>query len=113
MEMDTFESRELYRRAEIQINRGRFREASALLTHALKISPDNPVYISYLGYCIGMLGNIEGGVKIIINCDAHHPDDFDNLHFGVATANRGWATAGDIANTRSLEEFLALVKPGE
>lgn len=63
-EMDTFESRDLFGRAEIQINRGRLREASALLTHALKISPDNPVYVSHLGYCIGMLGNIEGGVKM-------------------------------------------------
>ena len=63
-EMDTFESRDLFRRAEIQINRGRYREASALLTHALKISPDNPVYISHLGYCIGMLGNIDGGLKM-------------------------------------------------
>lgn len=64
MEMDTFESRDLYRRAEIQIKRGRLREASALLTHALKISPDNPVYVSHLGYCIGMLGNVEGGEKM-------------------------------------------------
>ena len=64
MEMDTFESRDLFRRAEIQINRGRFREASALLTHALKISPDNPIYVSHLGYCIGMLGNIDGGEKM-------------------------------------------------
>lgn len=64
MEMDTFESRELFGRAEIQINKGRLREASSLLMHALKISPDNPVYVSYLGYCIGMLGNIEGGVKM-------------------------------------------------
>jgi len=56
---------------------------------------------------------IEWGVKIIINCDAHHPDDFNNLHFGVATACRGWATAADIANTRSPEEFLSLVKSGE
>ena len=64
MEMDTFESRDLFRRAEIQIKRGRFREASALLTNALKISPDNPVYVSHLGYCIGMLGNIEGGEKM-------------------------------------------------
>jgi Flp pilus assembly protein TadD len=64
MEMDTFESRDLFRRAEIQINRGRYREASSLLTHALKISPDNPIYVSHLGYCIGMLGNIEGGEKM-------------------------------------------------
>jgi len=52
----------------------------------------------------------ELGIKLIINCDAHHPNDFDNLRFGVATACRGWATAEDIANTRPIEEFLALLK---
>jgi DNA polymerase (family 10) len=51
---------------------------------------------------------IELGVRLIINCDAHHPDDFDNLHFGVATACRGWATAENIANTRPVEEFGAM-----
>ncbi len=53
---------------------------------------------------------IEVGVKLIINCDAHRPDEFDNLRFGVATAKRGWATAADIANTRPLDDFLALLK---
>lgn len=53
---------------------------------------------------------IEVGVKLIINCDAHHPDEFDNLRFGVATARRGWATAADIANTRPLDEFMVLLK---
>ena len=53
---------------------------------------------------------IELGVRLIINCDAHHPDDFDNLHFGVATACRGWATAENIANSRSAEEFMGLWK---
>ena len=53
---------------------------------------------------------IELGVRLIINCDAHHPDDFDNLHFGVATACRGWATAENIANTRSAEEFVAMLQ---
>lgn len=53
------------------------------------------------------------GVRLAINCDAHHPADFDNLHFGIATANRGWATAEAVANTRPLEEFAALLKkPG-
>lgn len=56
---------------------------------------------------------IELGVKLIINCDAHHVDDFDNLPFGVATACRGWASAEHIANTRPLAEFTALLKkPG-
>ena len=52
---------------------------------------------------------IELGVRLIINCDAHRPEEFDNLHFGVATANRGWATAANIANTLPLDEFEALV----
>ncbi len=52
---------------------------------------------------------IEWGVKLVINCDAHHPAEFNNLHFGVATACRGWATAEDIANTRPVEEFEAMV----
>jgi DNA polymerase (family 10) len=45
------------------------------------------------------------GVKLTINCDAHSGHDFDHLHFGVATACRGWATAEDIVNTRPLEEI--------
>ena len=49
---------------------------------------------------------IELGVKLVINCDAHHTDDFNNLHFGVATACRGWANKDDIANTRPLAELL-------
>lgn len=53
---------------------------------------------------------IHWGVKLVINCDAHHVDDFDKLRFGVATANRGWASAGDVANTRPVDEFEALWK---
>jgi DNA polymerase (family 10) len=50
---------------------------------------------------------IELGVKLVINCDAHHTDDFNNLHYGVATAGRGWATAEEVLNTRPVAEFLA------
>ena len=53
---------------------------------------------------------IQMGVKLMINCDAHHVDGFDNLHFGVATACRGWADVEDIANTRPFDEFEALLK---
>jgi DNA polymerase (family 10) len=55
---------------------------------------------------------IDVGVKLIINCDAHHPDHFNNLHFGIATACRGWARPEDVANTRPLEAFEALLKSG-
>jgi DNA polymerase (family 10) len=53
---------------------------------------------------------IELGVRLIINCDAHHVDDFNNLHFGVATACRGWASTENIVNTQPLEEFVGLWK---
>jgi DNA polymerase (family 10) len=53
---------------------------------------------------------IELGVKLIINCDAHHVDEFNNLHFGVAAACRGWANTEHVANTRPLDEFVALWK---
>jgi DNA polymerase (family 10) len=53
---------------------------------------------------------IELGVKLIINCDAHHVDDFNNLHFGVATACRGWATAEHILNTKPFDEFEVFLK---
>jgi DNA polymerase (family 10) len=55
---------------------------------------------------------IELGVRLVINTDAHRPDDFDNLSFGVATARRGWAGPEHIANTLPLETLLAHRKGG-
>jgi DNA polymerase (family 10) len=53
---------------------------------------------------------VEQGAKIAINCDAHHPDHFQFLHFGVATAQRGWVQKTDVVNCWSaarLQQFLA------
>jgi len=36
---------------------------------------------------------------MIINTDAHQTAHLEFAEFGVAQARRGWATAGDIANT--------------
>jgi DNA polymerase (family 10) len=47
------------------------------------------------------------GVKIAINTDAHHGDHFDFLHYGVATAQRGWAAAENIVNTWPVEKLMA------
>ncbi|GAB4537419.1 MAG: DNA polymerase/3'-5' exonuclease PolX [Anaerolineae bacterium] len=54
----------------------------------------------------------ELGVRLLINTDAHRPEDFDNLLFGVATARRGWAGPEHVANTLSLEALLACRKGG-
>ncbi len=50
------------------------------------------------------------GVKLIVNCDAHCVEGFDELPYGIATAQRGWATRQDISNTLSLEQLLSLKK---
>ena len=47
------------------------------------------------------------GVKMSINTDAHRAEELDLMPFGVATAQRGWATAADIVNTWPLEQLLA------
>ena len=49
----------------------------------------------------------ELGVKIAINSDAHHPGGLDSLAYGLATARRGWAAAGDVLNTMTLDELRA------
>lgn len=53
---------------------------------------------------------IELGVTLTINCDAHHPEGFESLQFGVATAQRGWASPKHIANTYALEALMTLKK---
>ncbi|MCL4869724.1 MAG: DNA polymerase/3'-5' exonuclease PolX [Anaerolineae bacterium] len=52
---------------------------------------------------------IESGVHLAINCDAHHPDHFDLLHYGVATAQRAWATPAHIVNTWTIDKLLAYI----
>jgi len=53
---------------------------------------------------------IEAGVKLAIDTDAHSKKSFHYLEFGVAQARRGWATKGNIINTRSWPEMLKLLK---
>jgi Flp pilus assembly protein TadD len=58
---ETFESRALLQEAKASIQRFEFRRASELLTQALKISPANPVYLSYKGHCVAVSGKMEEG----------------------------------------------------
>ena len=53
---------------------------------------------------------IEMGIPLSINTDAHTDPDLDLLHFGVATARRGWVTAQDVINTWDEESLLAWLK---
>ena len=45
---------------------------------------------------------IGAGVRIVCSTDAHSVAGLGNMQLSVQTARRGWATAGDILNTRPL-----------
>ncbi|MHB1495841.1 MAG: DNA polymerase/3'-5' exonuclease PolX, partial [Acidithiobacillus sp.] len=51
----------------------------------------------------------EEGVLLAVNSDAHSIHDFDNLHFGLQQARRGWLEKKDVLNTRTLKELRALL----
>jgi DNA polymerase (family X) len=51
------------------------------------------------------------GMKLIISTDAHHPDHFDFMRYGVATARRGWMEKKDILNTYPPDKLLAALRP--
>ncbi|MHB9129489.1 MAG: DNA polymerase/3'-5' exonuclease PolX [Armatimonadota bacterium] len=48
----------------------------------------------------------EAGVKLVIDTDAHAPEHYDLIKFGVATARRGWAEPGDVLNSLPLKQLL-------
>jgi len=41
---------------------------------------------------------VDAGAKIAINTDAHAPEHFDFLRYGIMTARRGWLTPGSCIN---------------
>ncbi|MFI5397489.1 MAG: DNA polymerase/3'-5' exonuclease PolX [Candidatus Binatia bacterium] len=53
---------------------------------------------------------VEAGVKLAIDTDAHNVNHLHYLHFGVATARRGWAEKSDVINTKPLKAFLGCLK---
>lgn len=61
---ETFESQELFRRAEVCVQKRNYEKAESLLAEALKICPDNALYLSNFGLCVGMIGDPREGEKI-------------------------------------------------
>ncbi|MDX1687967.1 MAG: DNA polymerase/3'-5' exonuclease PolX [Candidatus Promineifilaceae bacterium] len=56
---------------------------------------------------------VDLGVRLAINTDAHSVGELALMHYGVATAQRGWATPADVVNAWSLERLLAYLRDGE
>jgi DNA polymerase (family 10) len=50
------------------------------------------------------------GLKLAINTDAHGVPELDFMRYGVGQARRGWLEAGDVLNTRSLDDLKKLLE---
>ena len=52
---------------------------------------------------------VAAGVKLVISTDSHHTSDLKRMAYGVSHTQRGWAGAGDVANTMPQSDFLDFV----
>jgi DNA polymerase (family X) len=48
---------------------------------------------------------IAAGAKLSINTDAHHHEHLPMMHFGIATARRGWVQKTDVINCMTLAQL--------
>jgi DNA polymerase (family 10) len=51
----------------------------------------------------------QSGARFTISSDAHNTHELEFMHYGVASARRGWLTAADVLNTRPLDELKRLL----
>lgn len=51
------------------------------------------------------------GMKIIISTDAHAPEHFKLMRYGVTTARRGWMEKSGVLNTLPPQKLLASLRP--
>ena len=52
----------------------------------------------------------EAGARFVVSTDAHRVAELDFMRYGVDQARRGWCTAEDVANTRSLGGLRQLLE---
>jgi len=50
---------------------------------------------------------VQMGILLSLDTDAHSESDLDLLHFGVATARRGWVRPQDVINTWSPDRLIS------
>jgi len=98
----------LNRRSGLDIDIERVGEAAAEHGVALEVNSD-PRRLDLAGGAVKTA--VEAGATIVVNTDAHQPGTLAYVRYGVHTARRGWAEAGDVLNARDeagVREFLGL-----
>lgn len=64
IEKETYESKDFFMRAKENIKRGNYSGGKEYLERAVKIAPENPFYLSFLGVCIAMEGDRAKGKSL-------------------------------------------------
>jgi DNA polymerase (family X) len=95
-------------RAEIDMDIEKILKACAENNVVLEIN-SNPQRLDLFDKLIFMAK--EFGAKFCINSDAHYPNDFDYLKYGVGMARRGWLEKENVINTLPLEKFKSIMSP--
>ena len=97
----------LLRREPYNLNIDELIESAATYGVALEINSQpqrldlNEIYAKRARDC---------GVKLVISTDAHAPDQFHVLDWGLLVARRAWLEPSDILNTQSITELLASLR---
>jgi DNA polymerase (family 10) len=99
--------RKIGRRPGYQIDLDAICQAAAEYGVALEVNA-SPARLDLSGDMVRRA--LAAGVTIAISCDAHSIGDLDNLPYGVATAQRGWATPDRVLNCRDLDGLLVFVE---
>ncbi|MFC5970654.1 DNA polymerase/3'-5' exonuclease PolX [Halomarina salina] len=100
--------RQLNQRPGLDLDVGELARAAADAGTALEVNA-NPNRLDLRGGAVKAA--IDAGATIAIDTDAHRPERFDLIRYGVHTARRGWAERDDVLNAWSLddvESFLGL-----
>ncbi|MFW6003111.1 MAG: DNA polymerase/3'-5' exonuclease PolX [Halanaeroarchaeum sp.] len=96
----------LDRRPGIEFDPASVGAAAAEHDVALEIN-SNPHRLDLWGSAVQTA--IDEGATIVIDTDAHSPQEFGNIRYGIHTARRGWASAEDVLNTRDAEGVRAFL----
>ncbi len=63
-EKESFESGEFFKKAQARIQKGAFDDAIALIDEAIKMRPEDPYFLSMLGLCKGLQGDLQAGMAM-------------------------------------------------
>jgi DNA polymerase (family 10) len=100
--------RQLNQRSGLDLDFETLGRAAAEHGVALEINA-NPRRLDLRGGAVKVA--VEQGATIAIDTDAHRPESYAYIRYGVHTARRGWAEPADVLNTQpasGVRQFLGL-----